>query len=126
MLTSSGSSTHFVPWARTNLDHKKQDMTKNIALIAGVTGAIGSALARELGPRNDWDVYGVSRNAPAAKVDGVHYVTMDMTDRAGCVRVLSEYSSITHVFYCGRATHGEQMGNAGVFRQNLHPPPLPL
>ena len=84
-------------------------MTTYVALIAGVTGAIGSALARQLGPQDQWKVYGISRNPPTAPVEGVTYISMDMTQRQSCVDVLSSYSDITHVFYSGRATHGEQM-----------------
>ena len=84
-------------------------MTAYVGLIAGATGAIGSALARELGPREDWTVYGASRRRPDDPVEGVHYLSLDMSDRAHCQSVLAQYPSITHVFYCGRASHGEQV-----------------
>ena len=84
-------------------------MSKYTALIAGATGAIGSALARQLGPQNEWRVLGISRHAPSAPVTGIEYVTMDMSRREECVAALREHPGITHVFYCGRATHGEQM-----------------
>ncbi|NKB76508.1 MAG: NAD-dependent epimerase/dehydratase family protein [Gammaproteobacteria bacterium] len=84
-------------------------MTKYIALIAGATGAIGSALARQLSPNKEWKVYGVSRHTPQDPIAGVIYLTMDMNDRGNCESVLADHPGITHVFYCGRATHGEQM-----------------
>ena len=84
-------------------------MTKMIALIAGATGAIGSAVARELAPKAEWTVYGISRNKPSAPVDDVEYISMDMTDRQHCADTLSTITGITHIFYCGRASHGEQV-----------------
>ncbi|NKB60693.1 MAG: NAD-dependent epimerase/dehydratase family protein [Gammaproteobacteria bacterium] len=84
-------------------------MITHTALIAGATGAIGSALARQLGPQSQWKVYGISRHPPPDPIEGVQYLKMDMTDRRDCEVVLSDHSGITHVFYCGRATHGEQM-----------------
>ena len=55
-------------------------MTIKRALIAGVTGAIGSALARELAARDDWQVYGLSRRASPAPIAGVEYRQLDLDD----------------------------------------------
>ena len=38
---------------------------RHTALIAGYTGAVGSALARELAGRAEWRVYGLARRPPA-------------------------------------------------------------
>ena len=84
-------------------------MSKYVALIAGVTGAIGSALAREIGQREGWQVSGVSRNTPKEPIAGINYISMDMTDRENCIEALAPHDNISHVFYCGRASHGEQM-----------------
>ncbi|MFT5112076.1 MAG: nucleoside-diphosphate-sugar epimerase [Parasphingorhabdus sp.] len=84
-------------------------MSQYVALIAGITGAIGSALARELGQRSDWKVLGVSRHQPATPVDAVEYISMDMNQRKQGAEILSRHNDISHVFYCGRATHGEQL-----------------
>ena len=48
-------------------------MKKHVALIGGITGAVGSALARELCSRNNWEVNGLSRNAPTRPIEGVNY-----------------------------------------------------
>ena len=82
---------------------------QHVALIAGVTGAIGSALARELSSTHDWKVLGVSRRKPTTAIENVAYLNVDMNDPGDIAAVLGEHTDITHVFYCGRATHGEQL-----------------
>jgi len=85
---------------------------QNTALIAGVTGAIGSAVARELAQHEDWSVYGLSRRAPASAIAGVRYLSCDLTCESQTeqlVRSLKQSNGApTHIFYCGRATHTEQ------------------
>ena len=44
------------------------------ALIAGATGAVGAALARELAQSAQWRVLGISRNQPNTGIDGVEYI----------------------------------------------------
>ncbi len=82
-------------------------MSRFTALIAGATGAIGGALARELGRRPEWEVVGVSRRKPASPIAGVAYVQADLTNAADSKTRLGA-AAATHLFYCGRATHGEQ------------------
>ena len=41
-------------------------MQKHVALIAGASGAVGTALAKELVIRDEWKVYGISRRVPAS------------------------------------------------------------
>lgn len=84
-------------------------MSARVALIAGVTGAVGGALAGELANRSDWSVYGLSRTPPRTAIDGVQYIHADMADAAGCRETLSGLAALTHVFYCARATHAEQV-----------------
>jgi NAD(P)-dependent dehydrogenase (short-subunit alcohol dehydrogenase family) len=82
------------------------------ALIAGYTGAVGGALARELAGRSEWTVYGLARHPAAAGLPGLPGVTgvaADMADRDGLRRVLAPLDDVTHLFYCGRATHAEQV-----------------
>ena len=85
------------------------------ALIAGYTGAVGGALARELAGRGEWRVYGLARRAPVAAepagpvVAGVTGVAADMADRDGLRSALEPLADVTHLFYCGRATHAEQV-----------------
>ena len=82
---------------------------RHTALIAGYTGAVGSALARELATRADWQVYGLSRRPPVTDLTGVTGVAADMADRDALRRALAPLASVTHLFYCGRATHAEQV-----------------
>ena len=85
------------------------------ALIAGYTGAVGGALARELAGHAEWQVYGLARRPAAAAAaagtgaPGVTAVAADMADRAALRRALEPLTDITHLFYCGRATHAEQV-----------------
>ena len=79
------------------------------ALIAGYTGAVGSALARELAARADWRVYGLSRRSSVADLPGVTGVAADMADRDRLGHALEPLGDVTHLFYCGRATHAEQV-----------------
>ena len=78
------------------------------AVIAGVTGAVGSAVARELASSGDWAIAGLSRNPPKHPIAGVDYVRVDLADADQCRRALGGHEDATHLFYCGRATHQEQ------------------
>ena len=82
---------------------------KFVALIAGVSGAVGSTLARELASKEEWTVYGIARRPPTTSFDGVTYFQIDMNDREQCRKSLASLSDVTHLFYCGRATHAEQV-----------------
>lgn len=84
-------------------------MNARRALIAGVTGAIGSAVARELVGRDDWSVLGVSRRASSSPIAGVDYCPVDLDDFAATRAALAGLEPVTHVFYCGRVTHAEQV-----------------
>ena len=83
-------------------------MKQYVALIGGVSGTVGSALARELSSKKEWKVYGFARKVPETILEGVNYFQLDLNDRAKCIERLSELREITHVFYRGRATHEEQ------------------
>ena len=78
------------------------------AIIAGVTGAVGSAVARELASSGDRRVVGLSRNPPERPAAGVEYVRADLADAGQCRRALDGHGDATHLFYCARATHREQ------------------
>ena len=84
-------------------------MTEFVGLIAGATGAVGTALAQELSRSHQWEVYGLSRRNPINPIAGVDYRQLDLSDRDQCTRVLSTLPQVTHLFYCGRATHAEQL-----------------
>ena len=78
------------------------------AVIAGVTGAVGGAITRELAASGDWAIVGLSRNPPKSPVVGVEYLSADFADAGQCRRALARHQDATHLFYCGRATHQEQ------------------
>lgn len=84
-------------------------MATRVALIAGATGAIGSAIVRELSNRPDWKVYGISRNAPQSPITDVDYIQLDLNNSPQCVQALTPLTDVTHVYYSGRATHAEQV-----------------
>ena len=84
-------------------------MNKHVALIGGITGAVGSALARELCSRNNWEVHGLSRNAPTRPIEGVNYGQLNLNVQDSLQTGLSAFKDVTHLFYCGRATHAEQV-----------------
>ena len=84
-------------------------MKQYVALIGGASGAVGTALARELSLRKEWKVYGFARRAPEIILEGVNYFQLDLNDREKCIEGLSKLEDVTHVFYCGRATHAEQV-----------------
>ena len=78
------------------------------AVIAGASGAIGSALARELASTTGVRVTGIARNAPQVATANVQYLQADLTDIDACQRALHGLPSVTHLYYCGRASHAEQ------------------
>ena len=78
------------------------------AIIAGVTGAVGSAIARELASSGGWAIAGLSRHPPKRPIAGVGHVRADLADAGQCRRALDGHGDATHLFYCGRATHQEQ------------------
>lgn len=78
------------------------------AVIAGVTGAVGSAIARELASSGEWAVAGLSRNPPRDPIAGVEYVSADLARAERCRQALAGHGDATHLFYCARATHQEQ------------------
>ncbi len=83
-------------------------MTTWKALVAGVTGAIGGALAEHLRGVECWRVAGVCRKPAAKPLPSVAYILADMTDAAMCRAALRGHDDVTHLFYCGRAAHDDQ------------------
>ncbi len=73
-------------------------MTRKTALVIGATGVSGRAIVSHLESQPDWNVIGVSRNAPyfdtAAK-----FVSVDLMDPASCEAGLAPLADVTHVFY---------------------------
>ena len=84
-------------------------MTKPVALIAGVSGAVGTALARELSEMQHWQVHGVARRKPDTVLTNVSYLQADLSNAEECKRLFAPLSEVTHIFYCARATHAEEV-----------------
>ena len=80
-------------------------MVQRAALIAGVSGHIGSLLAQELLAEGEWDVIGLSRRAPTVS-PGIHGVSADLL-KDDIAAALANGPRPTHIFYCGRAPHNE-------------------
>ena len=57
-------------------------MTQGSAIIIGVSGGVGRALAQQLGQAGDRVVHGLSRT-PVAPIDGVTHGLLDLEDEAG-------------------------------------------
>jgi nucleoside-diphosphate-sugar epimerase len=75
------------------------------ALIAGATGATAKRLV-ELLLDAGWTVIGVSRNPPTGH-GRLSFIRADLLDPDDSARALRECRTVTHVFYTGRAKHGE-------------------
>ncbi|MEA3180425.1 MAG: hypothetical protein QOI59_3948 [Gammaproteobacteria bacterium] len=67
-------------------------------VVAGVSGFVGTAVARELadGGRR---VFGLSRRAPVEKIAGVEHIPVDLRDVDACRRVAGKLSNVTHLVY---------------------------
>jgi nucleoside-diphosphate-sugar epimerase len=72
-------------------------MAGRTALIFGVSGIVGRAVADRLHGDGGWTVVGVSRNRPD-DLAHVEHIACDLLDRAATHRALAG-RSVTHVFY---------------------------
>lgn len=80
-------------------------MTARRALVAGVTGLIGTRIADRL-HKDGWDVTGLARRAPA--VERAYPVwNVDLTDAQDCRVKLGRAGAVTHLFYAARYDHPE-------------------
>lgn len=80
----------------------------NVALIAGVTGTVGSALAAQLARGGHWSVCGISRRPPRRPLEGVTYLQADLGEPRSRDRLPQAGLPVTDLFYCARAVHAEQ------------------
>jgi nucleoside-diphosphate-sugar epimerase len=75
------------------------------ALVAGVTGLIGTRIAERL-HEDGWSVIGLARRAPA--VPRAYPVwSVDLTDPRDCRAKLRAAGAVSHVFYAARYDHPE-------------------
>lgn len=89
------------------------------ALIAGVTGLIGSNLAEHLMSKN-WEVYGIARN-PNGAIHGVNAIAADLLDPKTLRGSLAN-ANATHVFFTTwvrRETEEENVAANGALVRNV-------
>ena len=79
-------------------------MTRYCALIPGVTGVVGHALASYLAAQPDWEVIGLARRVPREPTS-YPVIPVDLADTVACRSKLGELANVTHVLYCARANH---------------------
>ena len=73
------------------------------AVIAGVSGIVGRAVAGRL-VEEGWRVVGLSRRPPDPAIPGLVHLPVDLTDRDACRSALAAgAAAATHVIYAGRA-----------------------
>ncbi|GLJ07372.1 hypothetical protein SUGI_0065520 [Cryptomeria japonica] len=80
-----------------------------VALIAGITGLVGSTLAQILLKAN-WKVYGVSRSPQqglfiSPQTEKMELIACDLTDREQTLLNLAPLTDVTHVFWLTWAAH---------------------
>lgn len=77
--------------------------TPPVALVAGVSGVIGTPLAEQLLTLG-WKVYGLSRHSPKLKsgtpLERLLPVAVDLRDSQSTRAVASKCDDVTHAFYC--------------------------
>ena len=79
---------------------------KKTALVIGGTGVSGRAIISHLDEQPDWDVIGVSRNAPYFDTKA-RFVSADLMDPESCKEQLGGLEEVTHVFYAAYWDHPE-------------------
>ncbi len=85
---------------------------KKHALIVGVTGITGHALAKHLLRQPDWHVSGISRRPPE-DLPGMVPVSVDVTDKQATQEALSALKT-THVFFCAWLRQDSETENCRV------------
>ncbi|XP_051139183.1 (S)-8-oxocitronellyl enol synthase CYC2-like [Andrographis paniculata] len=75
----------------------------HVALIIGVTGIVGNALAgilpAENTPGGPWKVYGVARRPNPAWKNDAEYIQCDVSDSGDANAKLSALTDVTHIFW---------------------------
>jgi nucleoside-diphosphate-sugar epimerase len=74
------------------------DAAGKCVVIAGASGFVGSAAAREFAAAG-WRVIGLSRRPPAQAFNGVEHTSVDLRDPAACQRVTATLAETTHLIY---------------------------
>ena len=87
-------------------------MSTNVAVIFGVSGIVGRAIADRLASDSGWKVIGVSRH-PTEDLAPIEHVACDLLDEAATGRALAGRSA-THVFYATWARQENETANCRV------------
>jgi nucleoside-diphosphate-sugar epimerase len=90
------------------------------ALVVGVTGITGNAVATHLA-RNGWTVHGISRRPPPRPLETGESINVDLTD-GDAVRAALRDLDVTHVFFCTwsrQPTEAENCAVNGAMLRNL-------
>lgn len=73
------------------------------AVVAGVSGIVGRAIADRL-LAEGWRVVGLSRRAPMPPIPGLDHLQVDLADRDACRAALRRHAAdTTHLVFAGRA-----------------------
>jgi len=76
---------------------------RKVALIVGANGTVGRALSQMLARTVEWDILALSRQHAKIGTIGTP-IYVDILDRTACEGLAAALESVTHVFYCARAT----------------------
>jgi nucleoside-diphosphate-sugar epimerase len=79
-------------------------MAQYCALVPGVTGTVGKALARYLASQPEWQVIGIARRVPSELLP-YPVISLDLADRQACLGWQASFAEVTHILYCARAAH---------------------
>lgn len=79
-------------------------MAQYCALIPGVTGTVGKALARHLASQPEWQVIGIARRVPS-EAPPYPVIALDLADHKACLGWQATFAEVTHILYCARAAH---------------------
>jgi nucleoside-diphosphate-sugar epimerase len=77
-------------------------MAKKKAVVVGARGTTGRNVVQALEQAGDWDIIGLSRQAPGYDTSA-KFISVDIEDMADAEAKLSKLTDATHIFYCGLA-----------------------
>ncbi len=74
-------------------------MSRKKVLIAGASGAVGSAALTHFASLPEWEVVGLSRRPPIVPMGKARHISVDLLDRAACATVFGAMDDVTHVVF---------------------------
>ena len=74
----------------------------HVALVAGATVVVGTALTAHLAALPGWSVTALSRRAPVGR-EGVEHLPVDLADRGSIAHHAAALAGVTHLFYAAYA-----------------------